>query len=140
MVLVLTSLISKLWPSLWGGLLLSLIACSSPPQKSFDEESIALAEELQSLSEKVQVINYGPSIKEGSFQDKTTHYGLDNLYAVAMNAVDINLDGHTDLVVLPTYYSRPKFYLFSPKEKRFKLWNHDPLPFDFKASFVSHFP
>jgi hypothetical protein len=138
MVLVLTSLISKLWPSLRGGLLLSLIACSSAPQKSSDEESIALAEELESLSKKVQIINYGPSIKEGSFKDKTTQYGLDNLYAVTLNAVDINLDGHTDLVVLPTYYSRPKFYIFDAKEKKFKVWNHDPLPFDFKASFV-HF-
>lgn len=133
----LISLISKLLPSLLGGLLFLNSGCSSKPEKSSDEESIKLSEELESLSKKVQVINYGPTLKEGgSFVDKTKDYGLENLYAVTFNAVDVNLDGRTDLVVLPTYYSRPKFYVFDKTLNKFALWEHDPLPQDFKASFL----
>lgn len=137
MGLDLTSLIFKWMPSLLGGLLFITSGCSSPAKKSLDEESIKLAEELDSLSKKVQVINYGPTVKEGgAFIDKTLDYGLNDLYAVTFNAVDLNLDGHTDLVILPTYYSRPKVYLFNPSLKKFVLWKHDPLPLDFKASFL----
>ena len=132
----LTSLTSKTLPSLLGGLLLFNLSCSSlAPSK--DEESIKLSEELDSLSKKVQVVNYGPTVKEGgAFADKTHDYGLDGLFAVTFNAVDLNLDGKTDLVLLPSYYSRPKFYVFDTPTKKFKLWSHDPLPADFKASFL----
>lgn len=139
MGLVLTSSTSKfIRGKLTSGFLLSLLlSCSSPLKKSADEESIKLSEELDSLSKKVQTINFGPTLKaEGSFLDKTSEYGLDNLYAVAFNAVDLNFDGHTDLVILPTYYSRPKFYIWKPALKKFELWEHDPLPVDFKASFM----
>lgn len=120
-----------------GLLLLGLVSCSSTSEKSADEESIRLSEELDSLSRKVQVINYGPTLKEGgSFEDKTADYGLSNLFAVTFNAVDLNFDGHTDLVILPTYYSRPKFYLWSRAQNKFELSDHDPLPLDFKASFM----
>lgn len=102
-----------------------------------DEESLELSEELDSLSKKVQVTNYGPTLKSGGFfLDKTTQYGLENLSAVSMNAVDLNFDGYTDLIILPTYYSRPKFYLFDPVAKKFTRWALDPLPLDFKASFM----
>ena len=139
MVSVLISLISNLErrPGLLGLLFLSLLSCSSPEKRSVDEESISLSEELDSLSKKVQTVNYGPTLKEGgTFADKTNDYGLSDLYAVAFNAVDLNFDGYTDLVVLPTYYSRPKFYIFDPALKKFTPWDHDPLPLDFKASFM----
>ena len=135
--MVLTSLISNYLPSLLGGLLFFAFSCSSTPDKSVDEESIKLSEELDSLSKKVQTINYGPTLKQGGvFADKTNDYGLKDLYAVSFNAIDLNLDGYTDLALLPTYYSRPKFFLFNSVEKKFVLWKHDPLPADFKASFV----
>ena len=52
-----------------------ILGCSSAPQKSADEESIKLAEELESLSKKIQVVNYGPTLKEGGvFIDKTNEY------------------------------------------------------------------
>jgi hypothetical protein len=139
MDLVLTSLTSNLTRRLASAGLLSLflISCSSPPKKSADEESIKLAEELDSLSKKVTATNYGPTLKEsGAFIDKTNDYGLGNLYAVTFNAVDFNFDGHTDLVILPTYYSRPKFYVWNKTQNKFELWAHDPLPVDFKASFM----
>lgn len=134
-----TSLISKNSRRLAHAGLLSLIliSCSSPPKKSADEESIKLAEELESLSKKISTTNYGPTLKETDvFVDKTNDYGLGNLYAVTFNAVDVNFDGFTDLVILPTYYSRPKFYVWNKGANKFEPWSHDPLPLDFKASFM----
>lgn len=140
MALVLTSLISNTYlKRLAQASLLSclVLSCSSPEKKSADEEAINLSEELDSLSKKIQVVNYGPTLKEGgTFVDKTSEYGLDNLFAVTFNAVDLNFDGFTDLVILPTYYSRPKFYIFDPTAKKYKVWDNDPLPLDFKASFI----
>lgn len=132
-----TSLISK---STWGPVvsgLLFLSSCSSPKLKRSDEDSIRLAEELDSLSKKVQVVNYGPTLKEGgTFVDKTKELGLSDLYAVTFNAVDLNFDGHSDLMILPTYYARPKFFLWDHSASKFIAWSHDPLPTDFKASFM----
>lgn len=121
-----------------SGLLLAfLLSCSSTSEKSSDEESIKLAEELESLSKNIQAINVGPTLKNGGpFIDKTNDYGLSGLYAVTFNAVDFNFDGHTDLVILPTYYSRPKFYVWNQNENKFLPWSHDPLPVDFKASYL----
>lgn len=137
MVSDLISLISNFMrrPHLWG--LLLLLSCSTAPQKSEDEAAIELSEELDSLTKKAEVINYGPVLKEGgSFVDKTKDYGLENLHAMSMNAVDLNFDGKSDLVILPTYYSRPKFFIFNSAQKKFLPWEHDPLPMDFKASYV----
>lgn len=138
MGLVLTSLISNhSWRGLTSLLLILSFSCSKLPEKSSDEESIRLSEELDSLSKKVQVVNFGPTLKEGGqFIDRTAELGLSNLVAVTFNALDLNFDGYTDLVILPTYYSRPKFYLWNKSNQKFELWNHDPLPNDFKASFM----
>lgn len=125
--------------SIYLGFLSSLLfSCSSQaPLKSKDEASIELSHELDSLSKKVQATNYGPTVKSGAvFEDKTEAYGLQGLQAVAFNAVDFNFDGHTDLVIIPTYYSRPKFYVWVESKKKFELWDHDPLPNDFKASYL----
>ena len=126
-------------PPVLGGFFLLFLnqSCSQLPELSEDEESIKLSEELDDLSKKVQPINYGPLKKNDSaFIDKTNDYGLSGLEAIALNAVDLNFDGYPDLVIIPGYYSRPKFMIFHPKEKKFKLWEHDPLPADFKATFV----
>ncbi|MFP5385218.1 MAG: CRTAC1 family protein [Bacteriovoracia bacterium] len=135
-----TSLISNFirGPLQLGLLFISIFSCSSSaPQKSADEEAISLSEELDSLSQKIQAVNYGPTLKEGgSFEDKTADYGLMGLYAVTFNALDLNFDGHTDLVILPTYYSRPRFFVWSKSLNKFEEWKHDPLPIDFKSSFM----
>lgn len=139
MVLVSISLIFSILkrPAIAGLFFFILSSCSTKNQRSVDEESIRLSEELDSLSKKVQQINYGPTLKvANSFIDKTKEYGLAHLYAVSMNAVDLNFDGHPDLILLPTYYSRPKFYVWSVPLKKFELWSHDPLPVDFKSSFI----
>lgn len=134
---VLTLLTSNLLSRLLSGSLVFFLGCSSAPEKSADEASIELSSELDSLSKKVQVTNFGPTLPDGGvFRDKTKEYGLEGLSAVSFNAVDFNFDGFTDLVIVPTYYSRPKFYVYQPKTKNFKLWEHDPLPLDFKTSFI----
>ncbi len=135
--MVLISLIFKLIrrPILLG--LLILISCAAIPQKNVDEESIKISEELDSLSKKIEPVNFGPTISgEARFIDKTNDYGLSNLIAVAFNAIDLNFDGYTDLVILPTYYSRPKFLIWNKSSAKFEVWDHDPLPLDFKASFM----
>jgi hypothetical protein len=133
----LTSSTSKIFAGLLTGALLFSSCSSHAPKKSKDEEALALDEELDTLSKKVQTINYGPTLKQGgSFVDKTDAYGLSGLQAVSFNAVDLNFDGYTDLVLLPTYYSRPRFYLFEPTKKKFLATGYDPLPEDFKSSFL----
>ena len=128
--LALTSLIFKngLAP-LIGGLLLFSFGCSS--------EKIApkiFSKKIPKKSERIT--NYGPTVPNAVFHDKTKEYGLTGIHGVSFNAVDLNGDGRTDLVVLPNFYNRPHFYLFSAKENKFIEWDHDPLPLDFKASFL----
>jgi hypothetical protein len=136
--LALISSTSKIkWKPLLWGFFLILGCSSSKPKKSKDEAAIELSEELNSLSSKIMKVNYGPTLKQGgTFIDKTDDYGLSDLVAVSFNAFDLNFDGREDLVILPTYYSRPKFYIFDLKTNKFNLWDHDPLPADFKASFL----
>ncbi len=105
--------------------------------KSEDEASIELSQELNSLTKTINPPQYGPTqLLAKSFIEKTEQYGLKGFHAVSMNVVDLDFDGKSDLVLLPFYYSRPKFLIFSKKEKKFKPWDHDPLPEDFKASYL----
>jgi enediyne biosynthesis protein E4 len=132
---VLTSSTSKfLLGPLLGGLLLFPSCSSQKSARSADEEGIDLS---LARAKELQPVKVGPTVDgRPSFLDRTSDYGLSDLSAVAMNAVDLNLDGFTDLVLLPSYYSRPKFLIFNPQLKKFEPWKHDPLPNDFKASFM----
>ncbi len=137
-----TSLISKNRKLFIGALISGslLLACSTKKgTKRASDESDSLARELEAYAKKAKNQNYGPTlnVKESSpFVDKTDAYGLSGLQAVSFNAVDLNFDGFTDLVILPTYYSRPQFYIFDKTTKKFVFWKHDPLDVDFKASFL----
>jgi len=128
MALALTSSIFNLkkGPLHWG--LLFLLSCSTPKKEVNKTQSLATT--------PASKVEYGPTQPGGGFVDKTSSYGLEDLFAVSFNAVDLNFDGFTDLIILPTYYSRPRFFIFHPKEKKFKLWENDPIPVDFKASFL----
>jgi len=128
---VLISSISKgLMASLLGGLFLFSYSCSSVKK----DEAKKISKKQPRRSEKK--INVGPTVPNTSFIDKTKEYGLSNIHAIAFNAVDINQDKLTDLIVLPNFYGRPQFYIFNRANHKFELWDHDPLPTDFKASFV----
>lgn len=123
------------WPLFWG--LLFLIGCSSKSTSIKGDPSRNVVEDLSKLAKSLRQTDPGPTQKnKGLFVDQTAAYGLENLAAVAINAVDLNLDGRTDLVILPNYYSRPKFYIYNSAEKKYLPWKHDPLPTDFKASYM----
>ncbi len=85
----------------------------------------------------VGVEKNGPTSKvESIFRDKTPEYGLEGMQATNLYAVDFDSDGHTDLVLLPEYYSRPIFLHFNFLTKKFEKLASDPgqnLP---KASFL----
>lgn len=130
--LALTSLISKkILAPLMGGLFLFSYGCSS----SHQDKASKIPQKKSRRA--VKKINFGPTVANASFVDKTNEYGLGGLHGVALNAVDINQDGLTDLVILPSFYGRPRFYLFDKASSKFKEWDHDPLPTDFKASFLN---
>lgn len=134
---VLISSISKSLRRYTWVYLLFFISCSLTDKKRTDEESIRLDEELASLTNKVKTIEVGPILKSGgAFDDKTVLYGLESHQAVALNAVDFNSDGLTDIALLPTYYSRPKILIFDKEENKYSIWDHDPFPLDFKASYL----
>lgn len=69
----------------------------------------------------------GPETPSNIFVDRTADYGLSGVQGVHLYAVDVNRDGHTDLITLEDYYSAPKFYFFDSKIKKFTL---APNPFD----------
>ncbi len=125
---------------LWiAPILFLLYSCSSNKTLSKEEQDFKLDSELDSLSVTVKnkKENFGPTVATGtSFIDKTDEYGLSGYHAIAMNAVDLNFDGYTDLVLVPNFYGRPIFLIFDPTQRKFKLWDHDPLPNDFEASFI----
>jgi hypothetical protein len=78
----------------------------------------------------------GPLFPSTNFIDKTTEYGLSGVEAINLYAVDVDHDGHTDLVTLDDYFVSPKFYFFNAKSKKFIL---GPSPFDniVRASFLN---
>ncbi len=139
MVLVLTSLISKKLGRLAsaGLFIFSIHSCTLRPEKIAPKAESVPAQNVKPILTHLQKRDDGPTLKTGAlFQDKTSDYGLDGLYAVTFNAVDLNFDGFSDLIILPTYYSRPKFYVWMPKLGKFMPWSHDPLPVDFKSSYL----
>lgn len=100
-------------------LIFTALACSS--QKEWDPSELGSA---MATMEKSQTLDYGPQKKTDqntpvSFIDLTESYGLANIDASNFMAVDLNEDGHSDLVLIADYFSQPEVYIFDPKEKRF---------------------
>jgi enediyne biosynthesis protein E4 len=71
------------------------------------------------------------------FEDQTRQYGLDNIKASNLYAVDFNSDGDTDLVVLPDHYSVPLFYAYIAQTSRFEKISYNPLPEMIRGSYLS---
>lgn len=97
-----------------------LASCSH--EKKINPVSAAVLEKVES-----QKYFMGPETPSSVFIDRTDDYGLSGVQGVHLYAVDVDRDGHTDLVTLDDFYAAPKFYLFNPAIKKFAL---APSPFD----------
>jgi enediyne biosynthesis protein E4 len=87
---------------------------------------------------------FGPHLindknSKNSFIDKTVKYGLKDIKAVKLYAVDFDNDNYTDLIVLPDYYSVPKFYKFYKKKKKFLPLKYKVIDNPSRASFLIFF-
>lgn len=93
---------------------------------------------IKEFGPREQSIAYdvAPERSGGVFVDKSDEYGLKNVSAVHLYAVDVNSDGATDLVVLDDFYTSPKFYLFNKTEKKFKL-SENPFNEIVRASYLN---
>ncbi len=95
-----------------------LVSCSST--KEHNDEQDVLSSALK-VMEKQRTVNYGPTdLSATEFIDKTEQYGLENISATYMAAVDLNEDNFTDLVLIKEYFSQPEFYIFNPTHKKFE--------------------
>ena len=104
-----------------------LSSCSSG-QKSSDLFLHQALDNIKLPENKTKQINT-------QFKDKTVQYGLENIKAYNFNVVDVNQDGFSDIVVLPSFFSEPVFYYFNPYEKRFRK-GKSIFPKSVKASFL----
>lgn len=66
--------------------------------------------------------NLGPTKpQKNHFIESSEKYGLGAISSIHNYVIDLNNDGFSDLVILPKYYSIPKFFYFNPKKKKFEL-------------------
>lgn len=97
-----------------------LISCSTN-KKNNNQNRDLLDTELKNLDKKQNDFNWENTkkIPNPQFVNKTSEYGLDKVKAQYFNLVDLNNDNYSDLVVLKTYFSKPEFYFFDKKTKKF---------------------
>lgn len=124
----LTSLITKIFPISLA--LLGLFSSSCAVKK------IRPLKEAIFKSSKKSEYNFAPEKPGTVFIDKAAEYGLENVEGVHLYAVDVNSDGHTDLVVLEDFVAHPKFYVFNPQIKKFEL-KENPFSEIIRASYLT---
>lgn len=113
--------------------LLSILSCSSKMKEKLFSDS-NFEKELSTIKEVED--NYGPSLKENnSFVDKTADYGLDGVSGTNFNMVDIDKDGFTDIVIIPEFFSQPRFFRFNIHSKKFEKMD-SPFAEPVKASYM----
>lgn len=107
---------------------MSAASCSSDKKSSLE------------VSNKIQsspvLFKMGPTKTGTQFVDQTKEYGLENLKAVHLYAVDFDNDHFTDLVILDDFYTIPKFYHFNSKIKKFEKIEN-PFSEIVRASFLN---
>jgi len=90
---------------------------------------------------EVVKIPHGPSL-EGTgtyFKDITKEVGLEGEIATHIYAVDFDGDGYTDIVTLPFFYSRPKFFSYIPETKKYVELKYNPFGKVVRASYLTFF-
>ncbi|MGB0452940.1 MAG: FG-GAP repeat domain-containing protein [Bacteriovoracaceae bacterium] len=75
--------------------------------------------------------------KQKNLVDVTKKYGLEGVTGTHLYVSDLNNDGFDDLIVLPSFYSIPKFYFYNSKLKKFVLTDHPVLNPIERASFLA---
>jgi hypothetical protein len=69
------------------------------------------------------------------FEDKTEEFGLLGQKAYNINVIDINGDDYSDIVLIPSFYSQPRFFIFDIHKKKF-VESSSPFDKSFKVSFI----
>tara|TARA_B100001971_G_scaffold61895_1_gene56838 strand:- start:35657 stop:37456 length:1800 start_codon:yes stop_codon:yes gene_type:complete len=98
------------------------LSCSSKPVFNSDDSDREIDKALEGLEQRKEV-DYGPTLNDSNLQfiDKAQEYGLGGVNASSLMLVDLNFDGHSDLVTISDYFSQASFYLYDPKAKKFNL-------------------
>jgi enediyne biosynthesis protein E4 len=123
--------------TLWMKFFLILLFVSCSNSKTKTKSTLSIEDEVNQIAAPKKSVDFGPTIsRSSSFIDRTDDYGLGEIQGVAFYAVDLNQDSWSDLVILPEYYSSPRFYLYEPMKKKFEKWENDPFPQPIKASFL----
>jgi len=90
---------------------------------------------------KVVEVPSGPTLLGPStyFEDITDRVGLSGVTATHVYAIDFDLDGFTDLVTLPHFYSQPVFFIYVPESGKFKKLDYNPFGKVLRASYLTFF-
>jgi hypothetical protein len=101
------------------------------------EEKIKPLPEAQIVPSKAPLVS-GPTQSpiNSPFADKTKEYGLENVKAVHLYAVDIDNDNDTDLITIEDYSGNPKFYYFDKKSAKF-IAGENPFIENIRASYLN---
>lgn len=122
------SITKKLFPIMLALLGLLVSGCA--------EKRIRPLKEAIFKSSKKSQYNFAPENPSTIFIDKSKDYGLENIEGVHLYAVDVNNDGHTDLVVLDDFVAHPKFYIFNNEIKKFEKMEN-PFAEILRASYLT---
>jgi enediyne biosynthesis protein E4 len=138
---VLISLISNFFlRALFGALILFLLnACAYVKKNLYLPSDKELQTSLDGISqEAIAPVNYGPTLLSGEnrFIDKTKDYGLEGVEGISFAMIDLNRDYIPDLVVVPNYFSEPRFFIFDSKTKKFSEAKYSPFPESIRVSFM----
>jgi hypothetical protein len=90
-------------------LILSLILLGCGTQKK--RPAISNADKAKRLKKTFAPVNAGPSIKSSQFVDISQEVGLGSQVATRFYVYDLNGDDKEDLIILPEFYSSPKFFI-----------------------------
>lgn len=106
-----------------------LISCSSTKK----ENSFDFDKNLNSIKDEEET--KAVPKKKTFFVDRAKEYGLDKIKAYNLNVVDLNRDGYSDIVVIPSFYSEPEFYYYNIDKKKF-IRGRSPFPEAIKVSYL----
>lgn len=116
-------------------IIFTFVGCSTPGEWKIIGNDVVQKKEKKKIES-------GPTLKlkgKQNFIDKTLAYGLENIKATNLYSVDLNNDSYSDLVVLPSFYSIPDFYLFNPKKKKFVKREDSPFDHVVRGSYLNFF-